>query len=632
MEEVVSGGLVAATSSTAGGLSGGHKRSADELSGDGGHSQDNDGRNSDCKAQRSDHGVHSGDKRSADHLSLRRLSVTDDEDDAVVFADGTRTVNDNNVPPSNVICEGAMPQQVQGQASTSTETGDVFDVGTSSQQSVGGTAGAGVNSKRRRVSSTTSSNPAPAVVGGVGAVGAVGEVGESGVGAVGSVGVVGVVAEVAGVGVVGDMGAAGATGAAAAQTHHATAVTCAASTGLAARHGVAATAAESTGVVLDVFGAGDSGAAAGVSSDATAVDAPPTEQHIRGRLFRVGPRYTIDRFLGEGRYGIVCSALDTEGPGASWVAIKKIDLRATEFNLRFAQTCLREVELCRQMNHDNIVQLRRLLGSREHMEVYFVFELMDTDLRRVLTSHGASQSLTADHVRFFSYQLLRGVKYLHSGNVLHRDLKPENILVTASGELKIADLGLARVVNEQTLSSRTEYVASRWYRAPEVILQPRGYGTAMDLWSVGAIIAELVTRRPIFRGTHVLDQIFKIFMVIGTPSSADLTAAISNNLSAPARIYLSTLPRCDPVSFSDLLLGADPNCVELVRRLLLFQPEQRLTAAEALSMPYFGGVGYDTAWHDPGDEPTMCGEPEVTGDLEKMAFEQVLDKLFSFCP
>ena len=209
--------------------------------------------------------------------------------------------------------------------------------------------------------------------------------------------------------------------------------------------------------------------------------------------------------MGQGAYGIVVAAKDVEGEEEeeenNLVAIKKIE-RAFEHKV-FMQRTLRELKIQRLLQHENILGIRTILKpkSREDFQnIYIVSDLMETDLGAIIKSN---QALTDEHIQFFLYQLLRGLKYIHSAGILHRDLKPRNLLVNTNCDLKICDFGLARAdipllqTNSVVL---TDYITTRWYRAPEVLLSWKNYSKAIDIWSVGCILAEMIIRKPFFKG------------------------------------------------------------------------------------------------------------------------------------
>lgn len=199
--------------------------------------------------------------------------------------------------------------------------------------------------------------------------------------------------------------------------------------------------------------------------------------------------------------------------------------------------------------------------------------------------------------------------------MLHRDLKPGNLLVNADCELKICDFGLSRGFDpeQNTVMSgqqefMTEYVATRWYRAPEIMLSHQNYTTAIDLWSVGCILAELLGRRPLFKGHDYVDQLNQILYYIGTPPEPMLCRVASPR----AQQYIRSLPYKKPVPFEHLYPEATPLALDMLRRLLSFDPEQRITCDEALEHPYLA------VWHDPNDEPVCANKFDFS-------FEQVDD-------
>ena len=228
--------------------------------------------------------------------------------------------------------------------------------------------------------------------------------------------------------------------------------------------------------------------------------------------FTVDTKYSFVRVIGSGAYGVVISANDTQLN--SRVAIKMVP-KAFQDEID-AKRILREIKLLKHLKHENIVGIVDMMPPMmryvdDFKDVYIVSELMETDLYRIIYS---KQSLSLDHVQYFIYQVLRALKYIHSANVLHRDLKPSNLLVNSNCDLKVCDFGLARGVldNEQMRDSTkkpllTEYVVTRWYRAPEIMLACHEYDKPVDVWSTGCILAELLARKPFFPGEDYIDQV-----------------------------------------------------------------------------------------------------------------------------
>ena len=221
-------------------------------------------------------------------------------------------------------------------------------------------------------------------------------------------------------------------------------------------------------------------------------------------------RYTFLKLVGRGAYGAVYIAEDTTAgptlsPRARRVAIKHvIGAFATPTD---ARRIYREAKAMAHFAHPNVLPLIEVVQPRDIgccSAVYLVLPCMETDLHRIITS---TQVLTSDHVAFFVYQTLAALSHLHAGGVLHRDLKPSNLLVNADCGLAIADFGLARESDASLSGALTEYVVTRYYRAPEVLLSGGHYTGAIDVWAVGCILAEMLLRRPIFPGENYLHQV-----------------------------------------------------------------------------------------------------------------------------
>eukprot|EP00045_Choanoeca_perplexa_P002407 m.24366 g.24366 ORF g.24366 m.24366 type:complete len:359 (+) comp11500_c0_seq3:350-1426(+) len=342
------------------------------------------------------------------------------------------------------------------------------------------------------------------------------------------------------------------------------------------------------------------------------------ESHqINDKQFQVGSRYQNLSFIGEGAYGTVCSALDTATQ--EMVAIKMISPFEHQ---TYCQRTLRELKILSHFRHENVIDIRDMICGDDVTnltDVYIVQGLMETDLFKLIKV----QKLSSDHICYFTYQILRGLKYIHSANVLHRDLKPSNLLLNSCCDLKICDFGLARITDPEHNHQGvlTEYVATRWYRAPEVMLNSKAYDKAIDVWSTGCILAEMLGGRPLFPGRHYLDQLNRILKVVGTPSPEDL-ACIRNE---KARKYVESQPVCQTVPFETLYPNADPKALDLLRAMLTFNPDNRITVEEALSHPFL------EQYYDPTDEPVaerpFTFEMELDDlpreELKQMIYEEV---------
>ncbi|KAG7371748.1 protein kinase domain containing protein [Nitzschia inconspicua] len=401
----------------------------------------------------------------------------------------------------------------------------------------------------------------------------------------------------------------------------------------------------------------------------------------------VGNRYQMLRMLGQGSYGQVAQALDLhQGRSDAYVAIKRIQ---SPFDQQVdAIRLFRELYILRRMRgNECIIQLLDVVQPpsndlEDFHDLYLVFEYVDTDLYKLIMS---PQYLSTEHIQTFLYQMLCGLKYIHSANVIHRDLKPANILLNEDCSLKICDFGLARVVDESSVmaSSKqdlldlaekkadsrlidisdlpltvaqslpesmtlgrqlTKHVVTRWYRAPELILiQP--YTTAVDIWSLGCIFAELLgmqsesvpdfeDRTPLFPGGKCyplsgdadteerLDQLSVIFGVIGTPSKEDLRDL------GEANEYVKSMGVVQPKKLENLFPAADAAALDLLRQMLKFNPKHRCTATEALGHDFFKGIRrpeMELSMERPLESPAFLHAQEIEIDvLKRKAYEEVV--------
>uniref|UniRef100_A0A8C6XL36 Mitogen-activated protein kinase 15 n=1 Tax=Naja naja TaxID=35670 RepID=A0A8C6XL36_NAJNA len=295
----------------------------------------------------------------------------------------------------------------------------------------------------------------------------------------------------------------------------------------------------------------------------------------------VARRYEIKRRLGKGAYGIVWKATERR-TGAS-VAVKKI---FDAFRNRTdAQRTFREILFLQEFGgHPNIIQLLNVIRAQNDKDIYLVFESMETDLHAVIKKGNLLKDI---HKCYILYQLLKATKFIHSGNVIHRDQKPSNILLDRDCFVKLCDFGLARslgqIEKDEGNPALTEYVATRWYRAPEILLASKCYTKGVDMWSIGCILGEMLLGKPLFPGTSTVNQIEQILHVIPPPSTEDLEAFHSDY-----RASVINRVSCQPQLTLEELLPAStpPQALDLLKRLLVFNPEKRLTAEEALEHPY----------------------------------------------
>ncbi|XP_048203340.1 serine/threonine-protein kinase MAK isoform X5 [Perognathus longimembris pacificus] len=251
-------------------------------------------------------------------------------------------------------------------------------------------------------------------------------------------------------------------------------------------------------------------------------------------------RYTTMRQLGDGTYGSVLMGKSNES--GELVAIKRMKRKFYSWD-----ECmnLREVKSLKKLNHANVIKLKEVIRENDHL--YFIFEYMKENL----------------------YQLMKD-----------RDMKPENLLCMGPELVKIADFGLARELRSQP--PYTDYVSTRWYRAPEVLLRSSVYSSPIDVWAVGSIMAELYTLRPLFPGTSEVDEIFKICQVLGTPKKSDWPEGYQLASSMNFRF-----PQCAPINLKTLIPNASNEAIQLMTEMLNWDPKKRPTASQALKHPYF---------------------------------------------
>ncbi|KAM6458424.1 mitogen-activated protein kinase 15 isoform 2-T2 [Liasis olivaceus] len=295
----------------------------------------------------------------------------------------------------------------------------------------------------------------------------------------------------------------------------------------------------------------------------------------------VARRYEIKRRLGKGAYGIVWKATDRR-TGAS-VAVKKI---FDAFRNRTdAQRTFREIAFLQEFGgHPNIIRLLNVIRAQNDKDIYLVFESMETDLHAVIKKGNLLKDI---HKCYILYQLLKATKFIHSGNVIHRDQKPSNILLDRDCFVKLCDFGLARslgqIEKDESNPALTEYVATRWYRAPEILLASRCYTKGVDMWSIGCILGEMLLGKPLFPGTSTVNQIEQILRIIPPPSAEDLEA-----FHSVYRVSVINRASCQPQLTLEELLPAStpPQALDLLKQLLVFNPEKRITAEEALEHPY----------------------------------------------
>lgn len=286
-------------------------------------------------------------------------------------------------------------------------------------------------------------------------------------------------------------------------------------------------------------------------------------------------RYQKMEKIGEGTYGIVYKARDRVT--SEIIALKKIRLEAEDEGI--PSTAIREISLLKELQHPNIVRLYDVVHT-EH-KLTLVFEFLDQDLKKYLDV--CDSGLDIPILKSFLYQLLTGVAYCHHHRVLHRDLKPPNLLINREGQLKLADFGLARAFGIP-VRSYTHEVVTLWYRAPDILMASRKYSTPVDIWSVGCIFAEMANGRPLFAGTSESDQLDKIFRLLGSPSLNDYPGIVDLPEYSPDLLPRYPQPRN---GIQTLVPTLDSSGVDLLSRMLQYDPAKRITAQKALEHPFF---------------------------------------------
>uniref|UniRef100_A0A8C0K496 mitogen-activated protein kinase n=1 Tax=Canis lupus dingo TaxID=286419 RepID=A0A8C0K496_CANLU len=343
-------------------------------------------------------------------------------------------------------------------------------------------------------------------------------------------------------------------------------------------------------------------------------------QDVNKTAWELPKTYVSPTHVGSGAYGAVCCAIDKRS--GEKVAIKKLS-RPFQSEI-FAKRAYRELQLLKHMQHENVIGLLDVFtpasSLRSFHDFYLVMPFMQTDLQKIM-----GMEFSEDKIQYLVYQMLKGLKYIHSAGVVHRDLKPGNLAVNEDCELKILDFGLARHADAEM----TGYVVTRWYRAPEVILSWMHYNQTVDIWSVGCIMAEMLTGKTLFKGKDYLDQLSQILKVTGVPG-AEFVQKLNDKA---AKSYIQALPQSPKKDFSQLFPCASPQgeswgcpsghlpssprvalpglgcevlsvaaATDLLEKMLELDVDKRLTASQALAHPFF------EPFRDP-EEETEASQP-----------------------
>ncbi|XP_044150993.1 serine/threonine-protein kinase MAK [Bufo gargarizans] len=318
-------------------------------------------------------------------------------------------------------------------------------------------------------------------------------------------------------------------------------------------------------------------------------------------------RYTTFKQLGDGTYGSVIMGKSNES--GELVAIKRMKRKFYSWD-----ECmnLREVKSLKKLNHANVIKLKEVI--RENDQLFFVFEYMKENLYQLMKDR-ENKMFTENEIRNIMFQVLSGLAFIHKHGFFHRDMKPENLLCMGPELIKIADFGLVRELRSQP--PYTDYVSTRWYRAPEVLLRSLVYSSPIDIWAVGSIMAELYTLRPLFPGTSEVDEIFKICQVLGTPKKNDWSEGYQ--LAAAMNFRF---PQCVPINLKTLIPNASEEALTLMRDMMLWDPKKRPTASQALRYPYFQvgqalGPPAQVDQKKPLDKPVQSTEQPLSEIIKK---------------
>ncbi|XP_074274327.1 cyclin-dependent kinase G-2 [Silene latifolia] len=299
---------------------------------------------------------------------------------------------------------------------------------------------------------------------------------------------------------------------------------------------------------------------------------------------------SVDEFerlnkIDEGTYGVVYRAKDKKT--GEIVALKKVKMEKEREG--FPLTSLREINILLSLHHPSIVDVKEVVVGSNLDSIFMVMEYMEHDLKGLMET--MRQPYSQSEVKCLMLQLLDGIKYLHDNWVLHRDLKTSNLLLNNQGELKICDFGLARQYGSP-LKPYTHLVVTLWYRAPELLLGAKEYSTAIDMWSLGCIMAELLSKEPLFNGKTEFDQLDKIFRILGTPNETiwpGMKKLPGVKVNFVKHQYNQLRKKFPATSFTGSPVLSDAG-FDLLNRLLTYDPEKRITADAALKHEWFREV------------------------------------------
>ena len=332
-------------------------------------------------------------------------------------------------------------------------------------------------------------------------------------------------------------------------------------------------------------------------------------------------RFHLQKKIGQGAYGVVFKAIDKKTKET--VALKKL-FGAFRDDTDIQRT-FREVMLLQELNgHNNIIRLLNVIKAENNLDLYLIFDYMEADLFNVIRA----RILEDIHKKYIIYQTLKALKFIHSADIIHRDLKPSNIFINSDSRVKLGDFGLARTLHSGKNGFGgiiTDYVATRWYRAPEMLLGSIDYGKPIDMWGVGCILFELIAGKPLLMGKGTKEMISLMFEITGFPDRKEYNE-VKREYEIPVD-YDNLLKEKirKKKSIKSLVSGFtnDSDAIDLMNKLLQFNPKKRLTAEQALEHPYVA------AFHDPKEEIVCDHKIRIPlDDTQKYTIDIYRQKLY----